>query len=111
MSVQQDQPDPRILDRRTLHEDHRCLAGVLARGMLVLDVWCGTGAITKGIAGVVGPTGRVLGIDRDQGLIARARTHCRLLPNLGFEEADATDVLRKAKEGRGADRDVQKRSR
>ena len=56
-------------------------------------------------------TGRVLGIDRDQGLIARARTHCRLLPNLGFEEADATDVLRKAKEGRGADRDVQKRSR
>src|SRR5215472_14154332 len=85
MSVQQDQPDPRILDRRTLHEDHRCLAGVLARGMLVLDVWCGTGAITKGIAGVVGPTGRVLGIDRDQGLIARARTHCRLLTNLGFE--------------------------
>src|SRR5207302_578018 len=49
MSAQQHQSDPRILDRRTLHKDHRRLAGVLARGMSVLDVGCGTGAITKGI--------------------------------------------------------------
>src|SRR5215831_947083 len=92
MGVQQHQSDARILDRRTLHKDHRCLAGVLARGMSVLGVGCGTGAITKGIAEAVGPTGTVVGVDRDQGLIARARAHCRLLPNLGFEEEDATSL-------------------
>ena len=58
----------------------------------MLDVGCGTGAITKGIAEAVGPTGTVVGVDRDQGLIARARAHCRLLPNLGFEEEDATSL-------------------
>ena len=60
--------------------------------MSVLDVGCGTGAITKGIAEAVGPAGTVVGVDRDQGLIARARAHCRLLPNLSFEEGDATSL-------------------
>lgn len=61
---------------------------VLARGMSVLDVGCGTGAITKGIAEAVGPNGTVVGVDRDQGLIARARAHCHLLSNLRFEEGE-----------------------
>ena len=78
VSVQQHQSDPRILDRRTLHKDHRCLARVLARGMSVLDVGCGTGA--------------VVGVDIDQGLIARARAHCHLMSNLRFEEEDATSL-------------------
>src|SRR5215471_9919935 len=106
MSVQQHQSDPRILDRRTLHKNHRCLAAVLASGMSVLDVGCGTGAITKGIAEAVGPTGRVVGIDRDPGLIARARAHCRLLPNLSFEESSPGAVQR-----RGFDRNPELRSR
>jgi SAM-dependent methyltransferase len=92
MGVQQHQSDPRILDRRTLQKDHPYLAGILARGMSVLDVGCGTGAITKGIAEAVGPTGTVVGVDRDQALVERARPHCRLLPNLSFEEGDATTL-------------------
>jgi SAM-dependent methyltransferase len=58
--------------------------------MSVLDVGCGTGAITKGIAEAVGPHGLVVGVDRDRGLIERAHAHCASLPNLRFEEADAT---------------------
>jgi ubiquinone/menaquinone biosynthesis C-methylase UbiE len=87
---QQHQSDTRILDRRSLWQDHRRLAELLAPGMSVLDVGCGTGAITKGIAEAVGPAGTVLGVDRDGALIERAQAHCAALPNLRFEEADAS---------------------
>ncbi len=90
MSGQQHQSGPGILDRRTLANDHRCLAGLLSPGMSVLDVGCGTGAITKGIAEAVGPGGTVVGVDRDRGLIERANAHCAFRSNLRFEEGDAT---------------------
>ena len=86
------QSDPHILDRRRLWSDHRSLAELLSPGMSVLDVGCGTGAITKGIAEAVGPSGTVVGVDRDRGLIERANAHCALLPNLRFEEGDATHL-------------------
>ena len=60
--------------------------------MSVLDVGCGTGAITKGIAEAVGPRGTVVGVDRDRALLERARAHCAGLSNLRFEEADATGL-------------------
>ena len=50
MSIQTHRSDPQVLNRRTLEIDHRVLAGVLRPGMSVLDVGCGTGAITAGIA-------------------------------------------------------------
>jgi SAM-dependent methyltransferase len=56
--------------------------------MSVLDVGCGTGAITAGIAGAVGPRGRVAGIDRDQTLIDIARSDHSGQSNLCFEKAD-----------------------
>jgi len=90
MAGQQHQSDARILDRRNLKDDHRCLAALLSPGMAVLDVGCGTGAITKDIADIVGPHGTVVGVDRDRGLIERARVHCSSRPNLLFEEQDAT---------------------
>jgi SAM-dependent methyltransferase len=90
MSRQQHQSDPRILDRRTLWRDHRCLAELLSPGMSVLDVGCGTGAITTGIAEAVGSNGTVVGVDRDRGLIERAKARGASLSNLHFEEADAT---------------------
>jgi SAM-dependent methyltransferase len=58
--------------------------------MSVLDVGCGTGAITKGIAEAVGPSGTVVGVDRDESLLERAKAHGALLPNLRFEIGDAT---------------------
>jgi len=96
MSSQQHQTDPRILDRRTLWSDHRCLPEFLSPGMSVLDVGCGTGAITRGIAEAIGPGGVVVGVDRDRGLIQRAQVQCASLPNLRFEEGDATHLVYEA---------------
>jgi demethylmenaquinone methyltransferase/2-methoxy-6-polyprenyl-1,4-benzoquinol methylase len=45
----------------------------LARGMRVLDVAMGTGAVARGAVRLVGPEGRVFGIDPSVGMIAEAR--------------------------------------
>ncbi len=90
MAGQQHQSDSRILDRRNLWTDHRRLAALLSPAISVLDVGCGTGAITKDIADAVGPDGVVVGVDRDRRLIDRARVHCASRPHLRFEEGDAT---------------------
>ena len=89
MSTQGHTSDPEILERRTLHRDHRRLASALRPGMAVLDVGCGTGAITAGVAQAVGPRGRVLGIDRDPKLLRLARERFSHIPGLSFEECDA----------------------
>ncbi|MBM3755416.1 MAG: methyltransferase domain-containing protein [Acidobacteria bacterium] len=60
------QSDPRVLNERTLEKDHKRLAALLRPGVSVLDVGCGTGAITRGIRAV---TGDATGIDRDASLV------------------------------------------
>ena len=90
MGGQQHRSDPRILGRRTLERDHSRLAGLLRPGLSVLDIGCGTGAITAGIARAVGPGGQVAGIDRDQALIDLARAEHAGLTNLTFECGDVT---------------------
>lgn len=78
----------RFLDARTLADSHRHLATLLRPGMTVLDVGCGTGAITEGIARAVAPQGHALGVDVSEELIARARLRERRQSNLSFEVAD-----------------------
>lgn len=78
----------RILDERSLDADHAALAALLRPGLTVLDVGCGTGAITRGIADAVSPDGRVCGIDISDGLIARAAADSGGRRNLRFEVAD-----------------------
>ena len=82
--------DARILQRRTLEHDHRRLKQFVEPGMSVLDVGCGTGAITAGIARVVGRSGRVVGVDRDAPLLQQARLQHGNVPHLEFLQADAT---------------------
>jgi ubiquinone/menaquinone biosynthesis C-methylase UbiE len=84
--------DPRILGRRTLQRDNRHLAKLLRPGFYVLDVGCGTGAITTGIARAVGPHGHVVGVDRDEVLLHLARAEHAMVPNLEFESGDATTL-------------------
>lgn len=92
MGEQRHRSDPRILNRRSLHRDHRRLAERLRPGMTVLDLGCGTGAITVGIAEAVGPTGQVVGVDRDHRLLALAKQEHSNIPNLSFAQGDATTL-------------------
>jgi SAM-dependent methyltransferase len=92
MPAQSHRSDPRILGRRTLERDHRCLAGLLRLGFSVLDIGCGTGAITAGIAQAVGPHGQVVGLDRDPVLVDLARSAHSALPNLKFDIGDGTSL-------------------
>jgi SAM-dependent methyltransferase len=88
MCQQSHRSDPRILNRRTLQRDHRYLASVLRTGMDILDVGCGTGAITADIARAVGPDGTALGIDRDDANLAGAVQQYGGIENLRFETGD-----------------------
>ncbi|WP_197515208.1 class I SAM-dependent methyltransferase [Mycobacterium sp. 1245805.9] len=49
----------------------------IERGMRVLDIGCGPGDVSLMLAGLVGPTGNVFGIDPSEDAIAVARQRCR----------------------------------
>ncbi len=77
-----------FLNTRSLATAQRRLSELLRPGMAVLDVGCGSGAITRGIAEAVAPGGRVVGLDINPGLIAEARQPHADVPGLSFELAD-----------------------
>lgn len=78
----------KVLDRRTVENSYSSLLNLLKEGMSVLDVGCGSGSITAGVAGHVGPAGRVVGIDFSEHLITQAKKNYENLSNLLFEVAD-----------------------
>ena len=61
----------------------------LRPGMTVLDVGCGPGRVTLPAAREVGPTGRVIAIDLQPGMLRRAQERARSagLDNISFLEA------------------------
>jgi ubiquinone/menaquinone biosynthesis C-methylase UbiE len=77
------------LARRTACRDAAFLLPHLFAGMDVLDVGCGPGSITLGLAEIVAP-GQVLGIDSQAHLVAQAslRAAQRGLATARFEVAD-----------------------
>lgn len=81
-----------ILNKRTLQSAHKRLEEILLKGMSVLDVGCGTGAITYGIAKNVGPNGYVLGIDNNPELIHVAKKRYKGVPSLHFEVGDMSNL-------------------
>jgi SAM-dependent methyltransferase len=66
-------------------------AAKLRAGQNVLDIGCGAGASSLAAAHIVGPTGRVLGVDISPALLKRAEDRTRDLgiDQLSFERADA----------------------
>lgn len=78
---------------RRLESDAGFLLPLLRPGLDVVDVGCGPGSITLGLARRVAP-GRVLGIDLDLGRLAMAREAASRagLDNAGFEAADAASL-------------------
>lgn len=59
----------KIFDNRSLEVDYRTLHPILKKGMTVLDIGCGTGAISKDIAKIIGPSGQIIGIDNTEKFI------------------------------------------
>lgn len=81
-------PNP-VIERRTVDNANRNLLKFLRPGLSVLDVGCGSGAITRSIAEKIGKSGRVLGIDPNATLIEQARLHIGNLAWLDFQQGDA----------------------
>ncbi len=69
-------------------------AGV-AQGMRVLDLGCGTGDVALLAAELVGPSGAVVGIDRNDDVLAVARDRARNAgyANIEFREGAAEDFV------------------
>lgn len=66
----------------------------ITHGWRVLDVGAGPGYATADLAEIVGPGGRVLGIERSARFLEAARDRCarRGLTNVEFREADLMEV-------------------
>jgi SAM-dependent methyltransferase len=52
----------------------------LGPGMSVLDVGCGAGDDVRALAGIVGPTGKAVGLDLSSTMVEQARARARDLP-------------------------------
>ncbi|MET4138372.1 methyltransferase domain-containing protein [Pedobacter sp. UYP1] len=72
----------KIFDNRSLEKDYATLIPILKNGLRVLDVGCGTGAISKDIAGRVGPEGFVTGIDNTEKFIISGKESYQTTLNL-----------------------------
>jgi ubiquinone/menaquinone biosynthesis C-methylase UbiE len=69
-------------------------AGV-ARGQRVLDIGSGVGDIAMLVAELVGPTGEVVGVERDANTLTKARSRVAeaQLHNVSFVETDVSQVM------------------
>jgi SAM-dependent methyltransferase len=67
----------------------------LGPGMRILDLGCGAGDVSFLAAELVGPTGSVVGIDRDPGVLAIARERARQMGSttVSFEERSIEEFL------------------
>jgi ubiquinone/menaquinone biosynthesis C-methylase UbiE len=59
--------------RKLLQDPQRILSPYVREGMAALDLGCGPGFFTPGLARLVGPQGRVTAADLQEGMLARAR--------------------------------------
>jgi ubiquinone/menaquinone biosynthesis C-methylase UbiE len=87
----------KIFDNRSLEVDYRTLQPILKKGMSVLDIGCGTGAISKDVANIVGPTGKVIGIDNTEKFINSGRDTYKEIMNLELIPVDLFDYQPKEK--------------
>ena len=73
---------------------HTLKVAGLAPGMRVLDVGCGAGDVSLLAASIVGPSGRVTGVDMNADAVnfARARIDGAKIPNITIESGDITKL-------------------
>lgn len=87
----------KIFDNRSLEIDYRTLTPILKRGMKVLDIGCGTGAISKDIARIVGKEGKVIGIDNTEKFIKSGKQTYSEIKNLQLIHVDLFEFEPKEK--------------
>lgn len=68
-------------------------AMALAPGGAALDVGCGAGADTIALAEIVGPSGRVVGVDHDEGMLAEADRRAEAAGVSAWTEHRRADAL------------------
>ena len=78
----------KLFDNRSLKADYSTLIPFLKPGIRVLDVGCGTGAISKDIAAIVGSQGSVTGIDNTAHFIESGKETYQAVKNLELIHAD-----------------------
>jgi ubiquinone/menaquinone biosynthesis C-methylase UbiE len=91
----------KLFDERSLEADYATLLPLLKQGWKVLDVGCGTGAISKGIALKVGANGHVTGIDNTAYFIESGKKTYAAITNLdliytdlfSFEPGEKFDLI------------------
>ena len=64
----------------------------LKSGERVLDVGCGVGFLTHGMALKVGEAGQIIGIDKNPEMISHAQKRCESLRQTGFHVGDAAQL-------------------
>lgn len=87
----------KIFDNRSLEVDYRTLSTILEQGMSILDVGCGTGSISKDIAGIIGNSGKVIGIDNTEKFIISGKETFKAVTNLELIHCDLFDFQPKEK--------------
>ena len=70
--------------------DAALIRAAVEPGESAIDVGCGCGATSLQLAELVGPNGKVLGVDVSKPMLARAQQRAAGKPNIRFAEADAT---------------------
>jgi len=70
--------------------DAALIRAAVSPGESVIDIGCGCGATSLQLAELVGPKGKVLGVDVSKPMLNRARERGAGNPVLAFAEADAT---------------------
>jgi SAM-dependent methyltransferase len=83
-----DETERLLRQQRVDSIQERLLSVGVPRGAQVLDAGCGPGLISRELAQLAGPEGKVLGIDASAERIQAAQATKPALPNLEFRRAD-----------------------
>lgn len=78
---------------RNAHNSAAHLLPHLKPGMSILDIGCGPGTISTSFGGIVGPSGRVVGVDPSESVIETAiETAGGSYPNVTFQVGDGSNL-------------------